>query len=536
MEYVKTNDTVIFTANFYHPASGYSVAADTTPQYLVYEGTTGAAILNGAMSARTDHTGAYYGSFTASAGNGFDSGTFYDVQVSGTVSGTEGIASVKQFVLDEIFDANTVQVSGEAVTLADLQGSSGGASAADIWTYSNRTLTNLGGVAVSGDVAAAVLASTLANYSTPGTVGHAIVVASGNLISGDWTVIGDLSNLDAAVSSRMPTTHINATGGSVDNVALVDTTTNNTDMRGTDNAALAATALSNATWTDGRAAYLDTIPNLSTKTNLEAVSGVLVARTLVSADYFDPTTDTVAHVTLVDTTTDVTNNVSVDLSTIESKLDENKLYLVAVSGDTVAILADTDELQTNQGNWLTATGFATPEDILSASGAITDQISGLNNFDPAADTVAHVTLVDTTTTNSDMRGTDNAALSTDLMSVSGSIQDTLGSMDQDIYFANVKYVKDSINAQDEFAIQWFKNDQPIGSGDLTNPAISVYNTSTGAAVLEHQLMTYASPNLGVVRHNLAAVMASGEPYLVETSGTIDASVHTWKTVVGIDSL
>ena len=31
-------------------------------------------------------------------------------------------------------------------------------------------------------------------------------------------------------------------------------------------------------------------------------------------------------------------------------------------------------------------------------------------FDPAADTVAHVTLVDTTTTNTDMRGTDNAAL------------------------------------------------------------------------------------------------------------------------------
>ena len=31
-------------------------------------------------------------------------------------------------------------------------------------------------------------------------------------------------------------------------------------------------------------------------------------------------------------------------------------------------------------------------------------------FDPAADTVAHVTLVDTTTTNTDMRGTDNAAI------------------------------------------------------------------------------------------------------------------------------
>lgn len=36
--------------------------------------------------------------------------------------------------------------------------------------------------------------------------------------------------------------------------------------------------------------------------------------------------------------------------------------------------------------------------------------SGLSTFDPSSDTVAHVTLVDTTTTNSDMRGTDNALL------------------------------------------------------------------------------------------------------------------------------
>jgi len=37
-----------------------------------------------------------------------------------------------------------------------------------------------------------------------------------------------------------------------------------------------------------------------------------------------------------------------------------------------------------------------------------------NYFDPAVDVVANVTLVDTTTTNTDMRGTDNAALATSL--------------------------------------------------------------------------------------------------------------------------
>lgn len=54
------------------------------------------------------------------------------------------------------------------------------------------------------------------------------------------------------------------------------------------------------------------------------------------------------------------------------------------------IEVDTNELQTNQGNWLTATGFST--------------------FNPATDTVANVTTVATCTTNTDMRGTDNALL------------------------------------------------------------------------------------------------------------------------------
>ena len=68
-----------------------------------------------------------------------------------------------------------------------------------------------------------------------------------------------------------------------------------------------------------------------------------------------------------------------------------------------AILVDTADLQANQNNWLTATttvssnmrgtdnaNTVTPVDV---SGAI----AALNDFNPAVDTVAHVTLVDTTT-------------------------------------------------------------------------------------------------------------------------------------------
>jgi hypothetical protein len=98
--------------------------------------------------------------------------------------------------------------------------------------------------------------------------------------------------------------------------------------------------------------------------------------------------------------------------------------IVYNSGIIEEVQIDTDELQNNQGNWLTATGFATSQDVLSTSGSIINAIGNLNDFDPSNDTVANVTLVDTVTTNTDMRGTDNAALATNLMAVSGSVFDT----------------------------------------------------------------------------------------------------------------
>jgi len=70
----------------------------------------------------------------------------------------------------------------------------------------------------------------------------------------------------------------------------------NIAMRGTDSAALAATALTNATWTDARAGYLDEL---------------------------------------------AAANLPADIDGLKTT--------------TTLIVADTNELQTNQGNWLTST-------------------------------------------------------------------------------------------------------------------------------------------------------------------------------------
>lgn len=53
--------------------------------------------------------------------------------------------------------------------------------------------------------------------------------------------------------------------------------------------------------------------------------------------------------------------------------------------------------------------------------SITTDISNLNDFDPTVDIVARVTLVDTTTTNTDMRGTDSAI--TDLSPIQNVVDD-----------------------------------------------------------------------------------------------------------------
>ena len=168
----------------------------------------------------------------------------------------------------------------------------------------------------------------------------------------------------------------------------------------------------------------------------------LDGRTLASASYFDPTTDAVANVTTVATTTNLTNLPSIPANWITaagitaSALDNKGNWNIGKTGYTVstvtdktgysltqafpanfadlaitvttgqvtagnmrgtdnallaasytvpdnasitAILADTNELQLNQGNWLTATGFSTlvATDIVSG-GAITTSAGNAN--------------------------------------------------------------------------------------------------------------------------------------------------------------
>lgn len=106
---------------------------------------------------------------------------------------------------------------------------------------------------------------------------------------------------------------------------------------------------------------------------------------------------------LVDTTTTNTDMRGTDSALLASSAPTN-------FGD-MAITVTTGRITVGTSN--DKTGY-------SISGAITT-LDGLNDFDPTADAVANVTLVATTTTNTDMRGTDSAATASALATVDSNV-------------------------------------------------------------------------------------------------------------------
>jgi len=144
----------------------------------------------------------------------------------------------------------------------------------------------------------------------------------------------DISSILTDTSTTIPAqiTALNdfdPSSDTVANVTTVATTTTNTDMRGTNSANTV-------------------VPPSVAQFN---------ARTILSADYFDPATDTVANVALVATTTTNTDMAGTNNALLAAS------YTAPDNAGITSILADTNELQLNQGDWLTATGFSTSAEI-----------------------------------------------------------------------------------------------------------------------------------------------------------------------------
>ena len=115
MEFVSLEDTVRFGINT-HNVSGVRVNADSTPRWYVFEDKAHDFLLEDLFIARSGNSnefvGNYIGCFDASGVTGFESNKYYEVLASGEVDGNVGFHVVKTFVVDDVYDANVVQVSG----------------------------------------------------------------------------------------------------------------------------------------------------------------------------------------------------------------------------------------------------------------------------------------------------------------------------------------------------------------------------------------------------------------------------------------
>lgn len=148
--------------------------------------------------------------------------------------------------------------------------------AADLQTVKTQTVTCAAGVTVSpfvGSTGAAVngtTVNTLAGHDPGATLGTSTLTQT-QVTGGAYALNSASFGFNAAMD--FTTTQKAAT---LARVTLVDTTTTNTDMRGTDNAALAATALSTAVWTSPPTGFLAaTFPTtVASTTNITTVATV----------------------------------------------------------------------------------------------------------------------------------------------------------------------------------------------------------------------------------------------------------------------
>lgn len=196
------------------------------------------------------------------------------------------------------------------------------------------------------------------------------LIAGTDVLNADVTQLGgvaqSLTDLkDFADAGYDPDTN------KVHGVVLVDTCTTNTDMRGTDGAAVAGDEMA---LTDGAETALVAAIEAEIA---DDVTGAAVKQAIIDKlienlpDLDELTLAAIATAVWAEaertitggTITTVSDKTGYSLATAPPTAAEIKTELEGAGGSIAQILEDTNELQGNQGDWQTATGFAVAADI-----------------------------------------------------------------------------------------------------------------------------------------------------------------------------
>lgn len=245
----KIDDWLTFYCNTHNASTGAATDADAVPSYRIYEDETGAAITNGNMALldAANTVGFYSERLQLLAATGFEKGKQYAIYISATVATIEGTIH-HTFQIEAEVDANTVSptVSADVVSI-----SGDGAAADNLEAACDGGSYNVGGGAiiaasvtgnVGGNVAGSVGSVTGAVGSVAGNVGGNVTGSVGSVVA---TVDADVVSVsgDAGAADNLELDY-DGTGYAKAN-SIIGTCTTNTDMRGTDNALLAASIPAN---------------------------------------------------------------------------------------------------------------------------------------------------------------------------------------------------------------------------------------------------------------------------------------------------
>ena len=101
-----------------------------------------------------------------------------------------------------------------------------------------------------------------------------------------------------------------------------------------------------------------------------------------------------------------------------------------------------------------------------------------------------------------------------------------------------KAIEDSVETQgiveDEYTIQWFKDDAPVTSG-ITVPTIQVIKRSDGTDLVASQTPTQIGSSGAYKWDESSNRITNGEAVLVVVGATIDGSARAWRVPLGRDA-
>lgn len=220
-----------------------------------------------------------------------------------------------------------------------------------IWTYSHSTLTDF----VKGNIYIVQITNSLAfpesqerEFQFGEAQGDLLVDETTNSLYADLVAIGHDAQSEADLKDFADAGYDPVTN-KVQGVVLVDTCTTNTDVRGTDNAALAATALSTAIWTNARAGYLDNINGHTAQTGDSFTRIGAPIGASISADIAAIKAETATI--LVDTGTTLDNKINTIDGIVDNILVDTaeigNAVGVSISADIAAIKAETATIGVN---------------------------------------------------------------------------------------------------------------------------------------------------------------------------------------------